>query len=78
MSAIEEKVAEHTGRITAIESKINEIRIDMREGEVRREHIDKRFDQLDKNVSRLVWLVITAIVGGIMSFIMNGGLTVVS
>lgn len=78
MSAMEEKLAEHGRRIQAIESKINDIRIDMREGEVRREHIDKRFDQLDKNVSRLVWLVVSAIVGGVMSFVMKGGLTVVS
>lgn len=48
-------------------------------------HIDERFDSLDKKVvkgfermdglvSRIVWLIITALVGGVMAFILGGGL----
>lgn len=48
-------------------------------------HIDKRFDdletRLDKGftrfdglVSRIVWLIVTALIGGVMAFILGGGL----
>ena len=48
-------------------------------------HIDARFDSLDKRVSagfdrmdglvsRIVWLIITALIGGVMAFILSGGL----
>lgn len=61
------------------------MRSDMRIAEVRREHIDSQFEQvnsrfnrLDMNISKLVWLVIAAIIGGVMSFVTSGGLAVVS
>lgn len=49
-------------------------------------HIDERFDSLDKKVdagfarmdglvSRIVWLIITALIGGVMAFILGGGLS---
>lgn len=82
---MEQKLAEHDRRLSALESGQNELRGDLRIAEVRREHIDEqfqrvnnRFNKLDQNISKLVWLVIAAILGGVMSFIMKGGLAVVT
>ncbi len=35
-------------------------------------HIDLRLDRIDALISRLVWLIVAAIVGGLMSFLVEG------
>lgn len=37
------------------------------------DQIDRRLEKIDGHISRLVWLIIAAIVGGTMSFVMQGG-----
>lgn len=39
-------------------------------------NIEKRLDRIDGHIAKLVWLIIAAIVGGLMAFIMQGGLNV--
>ena len=41
--------------------------------EARFNQIDTRLEKIDGHVSRLVWLIITAILGGLMSFVLQGG-----
>ncbi|WP_298678372.1 hypothetical protein [uncultured Lentibacter sp.] len=36
--------------------------------------IDTRLDKIDGHIARLVWLIIAAILGGFMSFVMQGPL----
>lgn len=36
--------------------------------------IDDRTKHMEANVSRLVWLVLTSLIGGLMAFIIGGGL----
>ena len=36
--------------------------------------IDGRLDKIDGHIARLVWLIIAAIIGGFMSFVMQGNL----
>ena len=36
--------------------------------------VDKRLDRIDALISRLVWLIIAAILGGFMSFVLKGSL----
>jgi hypothetical protein len=36
--------------------------------------IDGRLDKIDGHIARLVWLIIAAIIGGFMSFVMQGSL----
>ncbi|MGB3555858.1 MAG: hypothetical protein WBA25_14605 [Jannaschia sp.] len=36
--------------------------------------IDKRLDRIDALISRLVWLIVAAILGGFMSFVLKGSL----
>ncbi|MEM8822180.1 MAG: hypothetical protein AAGF30_01090 [Pseudomonadota bacterium] len=35
--------------------------------------IDKRLDRIDGLIARLAWLIIAAIIGSLMSFVMMGG-----
>ena len=49
--------------------------------EIRRQHmdsrfdaIDKRLDQLDGHLSRVVWIIVVAIITSFMTFILKGGL----
>ncbi len=41
--------------------------------EARFNQIDRRLERIDGHISRLVWLIIAAIVGGIVSMVMKGG-----
>jgi len=38
--------------------------------------IVRRLDKIDGHVSKLVWLIVTAIVGAFMAFVLKGGLIV--
>ena len=42
--------------------------------EARFTHIDRRLDRIEGLISRLVWLIIAALVGGVMSFVLGGNL----
>ena len=75
---MEQQLADHDRRLSALEKAQQEMKSDMRVARVQQEHIDKRFDKLDANMSKLGWLVAAGLVGGVMSFILGGGLTVVS
>lgn len=39
----------------------------------RHENILKRLDRIDGHISKLVWLIITAIIGAFMTFLIRGG-----
>ena len=43
----------------------------------RHSSIVKRLDKIDNHVTRLVWIIITAIVGAFIAFVSKGGLTIV-
>ena len=66
---------DHERRIIALEKEQNAIRRDMAIAEVRREHIDTRFDRLEQALSKLVWLVVGGFVSGGVAFIMTGGMS---
>lgn len=42
--------------------------------ETRFNQIDRRLDRIDALISRLVWLIVAAIVGAFMSFLLKGSL----
>lgn len=71
-------------RIAAIERSTIILHRDWAVSEEKRKFVDQRFNQIDTrldridgHISRLVWLIIAAIVGGFMSFLMKGNLPVV-
>jgi len=44
---------------------------------VHRENVEKRLSNIEGGVSKLTWLIITALVVALMAFIIGGGLSVV-
>lgn len=63
---IEERFARGDERLTKLEVKSA---VDHE----RHENILKRLDKIDGHIARLVWLIITAIIGAFMVFLIRGG-----
>lgn len=68
-------------RIAAIERSTVVLDRELAVSEEKRKFVDQRFNQIDirleridGHISRLVWLIIAAIIGGFMSFLMKGNL----
>lgn len=40
----------------------------------RDKHIQSSLQKIESNLSRVVWLIVTAIVGGVLTFVVQGGL----
>ncbi len=59
-----------------VEDDLKQMEIQMAVMAQRMESVDHRLSSLEDNVKRLVWLIITAMVGGFMTFIIGGGLVV--
>ncbi|XDA96562.1 hypothetical protein AB1M95_10460 [Sulfitobacter sp. LCG007] len=67
-------------RISAIEKAAVRLETELRIAEEKRKFFDQRFNQVDQrldkidgHIGRLVWLIIAAIVGGLISILMEGG-----
>ncbi len=67
-------------RLTSLELTVAAMETERAVSEEKRKFMDARFSQIDRrlekidgHVSRLVWLIIAAIVGGVVSFLMQGG-----
>ena len=70
----------HERRLTSLELTVAAIETDRAVSEEKLKFMNARFDQIDRrlekidgHISRLVWLIIAAMVGGLMSFLMKGG-----
>ena len=63
---IEERFARGDERLTKLEVKSA---VDQE----RHDNIIKRLDRIDGHVNKLVWLIITAIIGAFMTFLIRGG-----
>jgi hypothetical protein len=68
-------------RMAALEDGFKRVELDRavdREKEKRMEArfdvVDKRLDRIDGLIARLAWLIVAAIVGGLMSFLLGAGL----
>ncbi|MEO0859918.1 MAG: hypothetical protein AAFY65_04840 [Pseudomonadota bacterium] len=78
----EASFARMEARLASVEAIISRLETDRAvnaEKQVRLEErfnqIDTRLDRIDGLISRLVWLIVAAIVGGFMSFLLRGSLT---
>lgn len=63
---IEERFARGDERLTELEVKSA---VDHE----RHDNIIKRLDKIDGHINKLVWLIITAIIGAFMAFLIRGG-----
>lgn len=57
-----------------IEARMRAVETSQVANAVRYEAIASRLDKIDGHISKLLWLIIAAIVGGFMTFVINGGL----
>ncbi|MEL7253795.1 MAG: hypothetical protein AAFZ04_06905 [Pseudomonadota bacterium] len=67
-------------RLNSLELSVAAIETDRAVSEEKLKFVNARFDQLDRrlekidgHISKLVWLIIAAMVGGTISFVMQGG-----
>ncbi|MEM6587211.1 MAG: hypothetical protein AAF641_02095 [Pseudomonadota bacterium] len=67
-------------RLNSLELSVAAIETDRAVSEEKLKFVNARFDQLDRrlekidgHISKLVWLIIAAMVGGLMSFVLSGG-----
>ncbi|MEM1234777.1 MAG: hypothetical protein AAGH70_11690 [Pseudomonadota bacterium] len=68
------------GRLELLEASIRQMETERAVDLEKQKFIEERFNRLDQRLvkieghtSRLVWLIIAAIIGGLMSFMMRGG-----
>jgi hypothetical protein len=59
-----------------MEKRVTKLETDRAVEAERYANIIRRLDKIEGGMSKLLWLVIAIIAGGIMNFIMNGGLNV--
>ena len=66
-------------RLSSIELTVAAMETERAVGEEKRKfadarfiHIDRRLEKIEGHISRLVWLIIAAILGAFMSFVMQG------
>lgn len=69
-------------RLDALENWRNEVQADLKADAVRREwmdakfkNLDERLNKIDGHISKLVWLILAALITGVMGFILSGGLS---
>lgn len=84
LAHIDARVADNTSRIAALEKWAGNQRTSDAVRAERDKHLDERFDKIEESVKeikgyllRIVWILILGIMGGLITFILNGGLTVV-
>ncbi len=51
-----------------------EIKMKLQEIDNRLINVEKKFDKVDGNVSKAVWLILSTMIIGVMSFLLGGGL----
>lgn len=71
-------------RMSAVEAALGALETERAVSEEKRKFMDARFTQIDRrleridgHISRLVWLIIATIVGGIVSFVVKGGMAAI-
>ncbi|RWR28718.1 hypothetical protein D2T29_15925 [Sinirhodobacter populi] len=70
-----DQIAETRVRVDATEARISKLETSEQIATVRMGYIQNSLDAINANINKVVWLVVAAIVGGGMTFIISGGLT---
>ena len=67
-------------RVTNLENWRHEVDTERAVYDLKGEHankqfdsIEKRLDKIDAHISKMVWLILTAIIGAFMAFLISGG-----
>lgn len=71
--ALERQYSDLHGRTTELEKWQRKSEVDDARMDVRFTEMDKKLNAINQNLSRLMWMVISGIVGGIIAFLISGG-----
>jgi hypothetical protein len=63
----------HT-RLDGIDKRVTTLEMDAAVADERLRHIQASLDRINSGIGRLGWLVVTGLVGGVLAFILDGGL----
>jgi hypothetical protein len=73
---VHQRMDAHEGRLAAHDGRITKIEIDASASAVRWTNIDERLTAVQSGITWITRLVIAGIVGGVLAFILQGGLNV--
>ena len=59
-----------------LERRIAKLEVDAAVDAEKNANLNRRLDKIEAGLSKLLWLVIALILGGIVNFILNGGLVI--
>ena len=60
----------------SLERRIAKLEVDAAVDAEKNANVVRRLDKIEAGLSKLLWLVIALILGGIVNFILNGGLVI--
>lgn len=64
--------------IEALKVEVAALKLTNAVSQERYRHIDEKLTKIEGALSRLMWIVLAAVLGGIVTFIMSGGLRLVT
>lgn len=70
---VEERFDRLDERFGRADDRLTKLEVESAVDHERHENILKRLDRIDGHISKLVWLIITAIIGAFMAFLVRGG-----
>lgn len=71
--ALERQYGDLHGRTTELEKWQRKSEVDDARMDVRFTEMDKKLNAINQNLSRLMWMVISGLVGGMLAFLIKGG-----
>lgn len=63
-------------RLDGLDQRVTELETSEKVAAVRMEHIKSSLDAINMNINKVVWLIIAALLTGVIAFIIKGGLTI--
>lgn len=82
--SVEHQLSSHDQRIQALEAWQQDQRTNTAVRAEREKHLDRRFDKLENAVDevkgyllKIVWVIVIGILGAFVTFLINGGMSVV-
>lgn len=69
------KVEQNDTKIEALTGRVAKLETDSAVRDERMVGISTSLTKIENSISKVAWLIITAIIGGIMAFILKGGLS---
>ena len=59
-----------------LERRIAKLEVDAAVDAEKNANLNRRLDKIEAGLSKLLWLVIALILGGVVNFVLNGGLVI--